>query len=90
VLGALIAQVPFDTRPNDYIDIGYVRAILNDHVVQLQETASNGTLTDLPTGDGLLEFGYGFQATPWLHPGTFSSSHIPNAWALGVRVVATL
>ncbi|EKM99826.1 MULTISPECIES: carbohydrate porin [unclassified Acidocella] len=99
VLGGLIAQGPFAARPQDFIDVGYVRAILNKRVVDAKE-AANATLTNLSTGEGVLEIGYGFQATPWLQihpnvqyvmdPGTFSYSHIPNAWAFGLQVKATL
>ncbi|SHF27341.1 porin [Acidocella aminolytica 101 = DSM 11237] len=100
VLGGLIAQGPFASRPNDFIDLGYVRAILNKRAVDAKEAASNGTLTNLSTGEGVLEFGYGFRATPWLtihpnmqyvmDPGTFSYTHIPNAWVFGLQVKAVL
>ncbi len=99
VVGALIAQGLFPARPNDYIDIGYVRAIINQRALDAAE-AANATLTDLSDGEGVLEFGYGFQATPWLQihpnmqyvmdPGTFSYKHIPNAWAFGLQVKGTL
>ena len=99
VLGGLIAQGPFASRPGDFLDVGYVRAIINKRAVDAKE-AANSTLTDLSTGEGVLEFGYGFQATPWLlihpnmqyvmDPGTFSYTHIPNAWVFGLQVKATL
>ncbi|MGE4482259.1 carbohydrate porin [Acidocella sp.] len=99
VLGGLIAQGPFESRPHDFLDIGYVRAILNKRAVNAKE-AANSTLTDLSTGEGVLEFGYGVQATPWLlihpnmqyvmDPGTFSYKHIPNAWVFGLQLKATL
>jgi porin len=99
VLSGLIAQGLFDARPNDFIDVGYVRAIINKRAVDAKE-AANSTLTDLSTGEGVLEFGYGLQATPWLtihpnmqyvmDPGTFSYKHTPNAWVFGLQIKATL
>ena len=93
IVGALIAQGPFAARPDDYINIGYTRAILNQRTIDAKEAASDGTLTDLSNGEGVLEAGYGFQATPWLmlhpnlqyvmNPGTFSYKHYPNAWVFG-------
>lgn len=98
-LGGLIAQGPFAERPNDFIDIGYVRAIINKRAVNAKE-AANQTLANLSTGEGVMEFGYGLQATPWLlihpnvqyimDPGTFSYTHIPNAWVFGLQVKAAL
>lgn len=99
VLGGLIAQGPFAERPDDFIDVGYVRAMLNKRAVNAKE-AANATLYNLSTGEGVLEFGYGLQATPWLlihpnmqyvmDPGTFSYSHIPNAWVFGLQIKAML
>lgn len=99
VLGGLIAKGPFVDRPDDFIDVGYNRAILNKRAIDAKE-AANQTLANLSTGEGVLEFGYGLQATPWLlihpnmqyvmDPGTFSYAHIPNAWVFGLQVKATL
>ena len=99
VLGGLVAQGPFAARPADYIDIGYVRAIINKRAINAKEAASGGTLTDLSTGEGVLEAGYGFQATPWLQlhpnvqyvmdPGTFSYKHYDNAWVFGIQTKVT-
>lgn len=98
-LGGLIAQGLFAARPDDFIDVGYVRAMLNKRAVDVKE-ARDQDLTNLSTGEGVLEFGYGLQATPWLllhpnvqyvmDPGTFSYSHISNAWVFGMQVKATL
>jgi porin len=99
LLGGLIAQGPFASRPVDYIDIGYVRAVLNDRAVLVKEAKSHGTLTDLSTGEGVIEGGYGWQATPWLQihpnvqyvidPGTFSyKTNVPNAWVFGLQTKA--
>jgi len=94
----LIAQGAFAARPDDYINIGYTRAILNQRAIDAKETASDGTLTDLSSGEGVIEAGYGFQATPWLmlhpnlqyvmNPGTFSYKHFPNAWVFGFTTKA--
>lgn len=98
VLGGLIAQGPFDARPKDFIDVGYVRAIINKRAINAKE-AANSTLTDLSTGEGVLEAGYGFQATPWwlihpnvqyvMDPGTFSYKHYSNAWVFGLQTKVT-
>ena len=95
-LGALIAQGPFTSRPADYADIGYVRAVVNQRKIDREEAAG---LTDLSAGEGVLEAGYGIQATPWLlvhpnvqyvmDPGTFSYTHIPNAWVFGFETKVT-
>lgn len=95
VLGALEARGPFASRPDDYFNIGYVRAILNKRSINAKETASHGRLTNLSVGEGVLEAGYGFEASPWLlihpnvqyvmNPGTFSYKHYPNAWVIGVE-----
>jgi len=91
----LIAQGPLDARPVDFLALGYVRAGLNNRTINAKELASHGTLTDLPSGEGAIELGYGLQATPWLlvhpniqyitDPGTFAYKHIPNAWAFGLQ-----
>ena len=98
LLGALIAQGPLDARPADFADIGYVRAVLNGRVRSYKEATTSAA--SLSSGEGVLEMGYGFQATPWLlihpnvqyvmDPGTFAYKHIPNAWAFGLQVKATL
>jgi len=97
-LAALIAQGPLAARPKDFIDLGYVRAVINDRAVQLKE--ENPEYTDLSTGEGVLEAGYGAQITPWLlvhpnvqyvmNPGTFSyKTSIPNAWVFGLQTKIT-
>ena len=95
VLGGLEARGPFAARPNDYINVGYVRAIINHRAIDAKEAASHGTLTDLSTGEGVIEAGYGFQAAPWwiihpnvqyvMDPGTFSYKHYANAWVFGLE-----
>lgn len=95
-LGALIALGPFASRPADYANIGYVRAVVNQRKLDREEAAG---LTDLSTGEGILEAGYGIQATPWLlvhpnvqyvmDPGTFSYKHIKNAWVFGLETKLT-
>ncbi len=95
-LAALIAQGPFATRPNDYINIGYVRAVVNQRKLDREEATG---LANLSNGEGVLEAGYGLQATPWLlihpnvqyvmNPGTFSYTHIPNAWVFGFETKVT-
>jgi porin len=67
--------------------------------VLVKEAKSHGTLTDLSTGEGVIEGGYGWQATPWLQihpnvqyvidPGTFSyKTNVPNAWVFGLQTKA--
>ncbi|GAN79764.1 carbohydrate porin [Acidocella aminolytica] len=95
VLGAMEARGLFASRPDDYINLGYVRAIINKRALDVKQAESNGTLTNLSTGEGVLEVGYGLQATPWLlihpnvqyvmDPGTFSYAHVPNAWVFGLE-----
>ena len=96
LVGALIAQGPFAARPADFANIGYVRAVLNGRKLNHVEATTGAT--NLSTGEGVLEVGYGFQATPWLlihpnvqyimNPGTFSYKHVANAWAFGAQVKA--
>jgi porin len=91
----LIAEGPLAARPADFLAFGYVRAGLNNRVVNAKEIASHGAVTDLSEGEGALELGYGVQVTPWLlvhpdvqyitDPGTFVYKHISNAWAFGVQ-----
>lgn len=98
----LIAQGPFDARPNDYIELGYMRAGINHRNIQAEYAklaAQNITTESLSQGEGALEVGYGFAATPWLtlhpnlqyimDPGTFSYKHVPNAWVLGFQTKVT-
>lgn len=97
-LGGLIAKGPFAARPSDYINIGYTRAMLNKRIINTKE-ANDPTLTNLSTGEGVLEAGYGFQATPWwlihpnvqyvMDPGTFSYKHYNNAWVFGLQTKLT-
>jgi len=89
----LIAQGPCPARPADFIALGYVRAGLNNRTIDAKERASH--LTGLSSGEGVVELGYGLQATPWLllhpniqyvtDPGTFAYKHVPNAWAFGLQ-----
>ena len=94
--GGIVVQGPFEARPHDFIALGYVRAGLNNRTINAKELASGGTLSGLSDGEGVVELGYGLQATPWLlihpnvqyitDPGTFSyNKHLKNAWALGLQ-----
>lgn len=95
ILGGLIVKGPLSARPHDFIELGYSRLILNHRLIRYQE-ATNPTLTDLSTGESVMEIGYGLQATPWLlvhpniqyimDPGTFSyNKNISNAWVFGLQ-----
>lgn len=97
--GGLIVKGPLNARPHDYIEMGYVRLILNHRLVWQKEDTTPD-LTDLPMGESVMEIGYGIQATPWLlihpniqyimDPGTFSyNKNIPNAWVFGLQTKAT-
>ncbi len=94
--GGFVAEGPFAARPHDFIALGYVRAGLNNRTINAKELASGGKLYGLSDGEGVVELGYGLQATPWLlihpnvqyitDPGTFSyNKHLKNAWALGLQ-----
>ncbi|GLR66147.1 porin B [Acidocella aquatica] len=94
--GGVVAQGPFEARPHDFIALGYVRAGLNNRTINAKELASGGKLSGLSNGEGVVELGYGLQATPWLlihpnvqyitDPGTFSyNKHLKNAWAIGLQ-----
>jgi porin len=94
--GGFVAQGPFAARPKDFIAIGYVRAGLNNRTINAKELASDGSLVGLPDGEGVVEIGYGLQATPWLlvhpnlqyitDPGTFAyDKNLKNAWAFGLQ-----
>jgi porin len=92
----LVAQGPFAVRPKDFIALGYVRAGLNNRTINAKEFASHGVLSGLSDGEGVVELGYGMQATPWLlvhpnmqyitDPGTFAyNKKLKNAWAFGLQ-----
>ncbi len=94
--GGFVAQGPFASRPKDFIAIGYVRAGLNNRTISAKELASRGALSGLPDGEGVVEIGYGLQATPWLlvhpnlqyitDPGAFAyNKSLKNAWAFGLQ-----
>jgi len=94
--GGFVAQGPFAARPADFIAIGYVRAGLNNRTINAKELAAHGSLYNLTDGEGVVEVGYGFQATPWLlvhpnlqyitDPGTFAyNKSLKNAWAFGLQ-----
>ena len=95
-LAGLIAQGPFAARPDDYMNIGYVRAVVNQRKLDREEAAG---LTNLSDGEGVIEAGYGLQATPWLlihpnvqyvmNPGAFSYKHVPDAWVFGFETKVT-
>jgi porin len=93
--GGFVAQGPFAVRPKDFFAVGYIRAGLNNRTIKAKELSSQGTLDDLTEGEGVVEVGYGLQATPWLlihpnfqyitDPGTFAYKHIKNALAFGLQ-----
>jgi porin len=99
---ALIAQGPFDVRPNDYIAIGYVRDNVNGRAIRQEQdllAAQGVSNPELELGENNVELAYGFQATPWFaihpnvqfvgNPGAFTFKQIPNAWVFGVHVGLT-
>jgi porin len=94
--GGVVAQGPFAARPKDFIAVGYVRAGLNNRTINAKELASDDALYGLSDGEGVVEIGYGLQATPWLlvhpnlqyitDPGTFAyDKRLKNAWAFGLQ-----
>ena len=94
----LIALGPFDARPNDFIDIGYLRAGINQRTINAEYAklaAENINEGGLSEGENVIEIGYGLAATPWLtiqpnfqyiiNPGAFAYTHYPNAWVFGLK-----
>ncbi len=94
----LIALGPFDVRPSDFIDIGYLRAGINERTINAEYAklaAENINEGGLSQGENLIEVGYGLAATPWLtiqpnlqyviNPGAFAYKHYPNAWVFGLK-----
>jgi porin len=102
IMAGLVVQGLMNSRPNDYMNIGVVRAGLNQRLIDAQSIKlSNEGITDfeLQTGESDVEIGYGLQATPWLlihpnfqyvgDPGAFSFKQIPNAWVSGLEAKVT-
>lgn len=93
-----VAEGPFASRPHDFFDVGYVRAGINHRAINAESiklAAERLPNYGLEEGEGIVEVGYGLQATPWLlihpnvqyvdNPGAFSYKHTPNAWVFGLQ-----
>lgn len=93
-----------DSRPQDKLSFGYVRASVNKHLTNLQRLLwEDGKVTDpnweLNNAEELFEVAYGFQVRPWLSlrpdvqyitkPGAFRNTSTDNVLAVGVQMRVT-
>jgi len=100
----LVYQGLFPSRAQDRVALGYVRASINQHLLQQQwQLASMGLISDpdweLNQAEELFELAYTFQVRPWLslrpdvqyitNPGTFRYRDTDNVLALGLQAKVT-
>ncbi|NKF23763.1 carbohydrate porin [Solimonas sp. C16B3] len=99
-LGA-VYQGTFRSRPQDRLSLGWVRARINDHLLDAQTAAlaAQGQDGQLTVAESAIEMAYSFQYRPWLllrpdmqyiiDPGTFSYRDTDNALAVGMQLKLT-
>jgi porin len=100
----LVLNKPFANRPHDSVGLGYGRAVLNHRTRAVQEAAAATSeiaadISNLDTGEQLVEVNYGVQVTSWLmvkpdiqyiiEPGAFYGDDRGNALLAGLQVKAT-
>ncbi len=99
--GGLVYQGLTKARPQDRIALGYVRASVNEHLLnQQRDLYARELITDpdweLNQAEELVELAYTFQLRPWLSvrpdvqyiidPGAFRYKNTENVLAAGVQV----
>ncbi len=102
--GGFVYQGIFHGRPQDRVAVGYVRASINQHLLQQQlQLQAMGLISDpdweLNQAEELWEVAYTFQVKPWLslrpdvqyitNPGTFRYKNTDNVLALGLQAKIT-
>lgn len=100
----VVLHKTFANREHDTLGFAYGRAVLNSRTRDVQEAAAANaeaadSISNLDSGEQLLELSYGAQVTPWLtvrpdvqyvmEPGAFYGVKRDNALLLGVQVKAT-
>ena len=90
-----VYQGTFSGRANDTVSPGYVRAVVNPHLIQSAKN-SNPSTGGLPPAESVIELSYGAQITKWLlirpdlqyilDPGAFRFARERRALPFGVQV----